>query len=52
MWSSVLTGPPVPPRYKLRLRPAGIEVSTFPANEIAKNNSGPHCLTMPLVRAD
>jgi arginine deiminase len=32
------------------LRQAGVEVATFPANELMRANGGPHCLTLPLER--
>lgn len=32
------------------LKRAGIEVTTFRGTELGRNNGGPHCMTMPLLR--
>jgi len=33
------------------LRDAGVDVVTFPSDELARANGGPHCLSLPLERA-
>ena len=38
------------PMTESALTKAGIEVITFPSNELVRANGGPHCLTMPLER--
>jgi arginine deiminase len=40
------------PLTQRAMEASGIQVQTFKATDIVKNNGGPHCLTMPLERAE